>query len=88
MLFHAPSLLAFIGGLGLAIYTTAVFPTLASLTSKCSKGKVLTLSLLVAVILLLASVWTVAYNFVPGGTVTRERNDSILIIVMILIGMF
>ena len=85
-LFHAPTFIAFIGGLGLAVYTMSIFPTLVSLAGKCDKGKVLTVGLLTAVILLLASVWVVAYNFVPGGTLARERNDIIMIIVMVLLG--
>ena len=87
-LFHAPPLIAFVGGLGLAIYVMSIFPTLVNLASKCNKGKVLTVGLLFAVILLLASVWVVAYNFVPGGSLTREKNDIIMIIVMVFLGKF
>ena len=55
---------------------------------KCEKGKALTVGLLFAVVLLLASVWVVAYNFVPGGTLTREKNDIIMIVAMVAIGKF
>lgn len=85
--FHAPPLIAFAGGLGLAVYMMSIFATLVNLASQCDKGKVLTIGLLTAVIFLLASVWVVAYNFVPGGTVAREKNDLIMIIVMVLLGM-
>ena len=64
----------------------SIFPLLADTASKCSKGKVLTLGLLVCIVFLLASVWVVAYNFVPGGTFARERNDTIMIIAMLLMG--
>ena len=87
-LFHAPPLIAFIGGLGLATYIASVFPTLVNLMYKCEKGKALTVGLLFAVVLLLASVWVVAYNFVPGGTLTREKNDIIMIVAMVAIGKF
>ena len=87
-LFHAPSLIAFIGGLGLAVYIMSIFPAIVSLTMKCDKGKVLTVGLLFAIILLLASVWVVAYNFVPGGTIAREKNDMIMIIAMVFMGKF
>jgi len=85
-LFHAPPLIAFIGGLGLATYITSVFPTLVSLIYQCKKGKTLTTGLLFSIVLLLASVWVVAYNFVPGGTLTREKNDIIMIVAMVAIG--
>ena len=84
--YQTPSLLAFCGGLGLAVYTMSLFPRIANQVSKCSKGKCLTLSLLVCVVFLLASVWVVAFNFVPGGVYTRERNDLILAIAIILMG--
>ena len=81
-------MIAFVGGLGLAVYVTSIFPTVVNLANKCDKGKVLTIGLLFAVILLLASVWVVAYNFVPGGTLTREKNDIIMITVMVFLGKF
>ena len=86
-LFHAPSSIAYVGGLGLAIYIMSVFPTLVSLVCHCDKGKVLTVGLLTVTIFLLASVWVVAYNFVPGGTLAREKNDFILITAMVFLGM-
>ena len=41
-------------------------------------GKVLTISTLVTIIITLMHVWVVAYAFVPGGPLLRERTDIVL----------
>eukprot|EP00794_Sanderia_malayensis_P007604 gene7604-8444_t len=85
--YKAPSVVGFIGGQGIAIYTMSVFPRVTNQVSKCNKGKCLTLAVLTCIIFLLASVWVVAYNFVPGGVFTRERNDMVLAVAIVLIGL-
>jgi hypothetical protein len=34
-------------------------------------------------VLMLFEIWTVAFNFVPGGVFTRERTDYLIICVMV-----
>ena len=87
LFYYTSTYIAFCGGLILATYIMSVFPRIANQLSACSKTKALSLALLICVIFLLASVWVVAYNFVPGGVYTRERNDVILITSLVLIGM-
>ena len=48
-------------------------------------GQVLPIALMSWCILCVASVWIVAYNFVPGGTLTRERTDVLITVVIFLI---
>ena len=50
-------------------------------------GKALSFAILTFIVLFLLSAWVVAYNFVPGGTVTRERTDVLLVITVLLIGL-
>jgi hypothetical protein len=42
--------------------------------------------MLVWLLEMLFSVWTVAYNFVPGGFITRERTNVLLAFVALTVG--
>jgi hypothetical protein len=68
--------LGYIGGLSLALFLMSIIPLV--LQSAVRGGRVGTLyftAWLVYCLLSLASVWTVAYAFVPGGIYLRERTD-------------
>ncbi|KAF9039713.1 hypothetical protein BDZ89DRAFT_1060854 [Hymenopellis radicata] len=88
LLFQAFGLLlewaGYLGGLGYALFAMSLLPrvvrnaTLAATTR--SVATVYGTAMLVYVLLSLASVWTVAYAFVPGGVYLRERTDLVLIV--------
>ncbi|KAJ3826969.1 Frag1/DRAM/Sfk1 family-domain-containing protein [Lentinula raphanica] len=70
----------YFGGLALAIFTMGSFPTiLHNASSTRAIVKTTFTAMLVYCLLALASVWTVAYAFVPGGVYLRERTDLVLI---------
>lgn len=88
LLYFAPQYWSMIGGLLLAIYTMSIWPTMIDRLFCRPVGRTLTLANLVYIILVLGSVWVVAYNFVPGGEFTRERTHILLGITMVLIGKY
>lgn len=68
----------YFGGLNLAVFSMSVLPTMLSVVAEASDGRLArtyTLAFLVTCLLYLASMWTVAYAFVPGGVYLRERTD-------------
>ncbi|KAF7975727.1 hypothetical protein HWV62_8699 [Athelia sp. TMB] len=70
--------LGYIGGLNLAVFLMSIIPHVlqgAALASKKGMPKTYFTAWLVACLLDLAGVWTVAYAFVPGGVYLRERTD-------------
>lgn len=69
----------------LAVYTMTVWPVVANQVSACSPARTLALANLIYIAEVLFFVWTVAYNFVPGGVYTREHTDWLIAIVMIFI---
>ena len=73
------------GGLLLGVYTLSVWPTMVNQVSACPPGRTLVLANLVYIAQVLFQVWTVAFNFVPGGVYTREHTDWLILIVMGLI---
>lgn len=87
ILYFASTYAAFFAGLVLAIYTMSLWPLLAKRVANFPPHKVLPLAMLVAIFYMLLSVWVVAYNFVPGGTLTRERTDVMLIMLVLSCGM-
>jgi len=73
----------YFGGLVLGFYLMAITPAfLHSASSSPNPGSVFGLAFLVYDILVLAHVWVVAYAFVPGGPLLRERTDLITFIMM------
>ena len=70
--------LGYVGGLNLAIFLMSIIPQVLDGAASASTGRVATtyfMAWLVACLLDLANVWTVAYAFVPGGVYLRERTD-------------
>lgn len=65
----------YLGGCALAVFCISIWPVMLFRLSQCPPVFTLSLSLLVWLIEILFSVWTVAYNFVPGGVYTREHTD-------------
>ncbi|KAJ7158875.1 Frag1/DRAM/Sfk1 family-domain-containing protein [Mycena filopes] len=80
--------MGYIGGLNLAIFVMSVIPIVLKRASAAaeapggSTGKVYFTAMVVYCFLGLASIWTVAYAFVPGGVYLRERTDIVLVLQM------
>ncbi|CCH44178.1 putative membrane protein [Wickerhamomyces ciferrii] len=70
--------IGYIGGLGYILFLMISIPIILGNASKFQPGVIFTLGFLVHIILMLAHVWIVAYAFVPGGWILRERTDIIL----------
>jgi hypothetical protein len=70
--------LGYSGGLMLAIFLMSIIPGIlcgAASASKERVAKTYFIAWLIACLMDFASVWTVAYAFVPGGVYLRERTD-------------
>uniref|UniRef100_UPI00398E7320 PGAP2-interacting protein-like isoform X1 n=2 Tax=Pristiophorus japonicus TaxID=55135 RepID=UPI00398E7320 len=79
---------AFAAGTVLAIYTMSLWPHLINhLISSGHPGKALGTAMLVYMLEILSTVWCIAYNFVPGGAITREQTMVVLGVLMHLIGL-
>ena len=70
----------YIGGLALAFWTMSIIPMVFQRTSALAiahgkAARTYTTAFLVYCLLLLASIFTVAYAFVPGAMIFRERTD-------------
>ncbi|XP_048398558.1 PGAP2-interacting protein-like isoform X4 [Stegostoma tigrinum] len=79
---------AFAAGTVLAVYTMSLWPHLINrLISSGNPGKALSTGMLVYVLEMLGIVWCTAYNFVPGGFITREQTMVVLGVLMHLIGL-
>ena len=74
------------GGLALTIYLTAAAPFIINSATRYSPAFTFGFAFLLYDILVLSSVWVVAYAFVPGGPVMREHTDWVLSAMMLLIG--
>ena len=74
------------GALTLTVYLLALTPVLISSAVHSSPGTAFGLAFLVYNLLVLAHVWIVAYAFVPGGPLLRERTDLVMTAMMLLIG--
>jgi hypothetical protein len=78
IMYHHRDWVGFFGGLNLAIFVMSMLPMVLSVTAESSNGRLArtyALGFFVTCLLYLASVWTVAYAFVPGGVYLRERTD-------------
>ena len=66
------------GGINFSIFLMSILPTTLHQTAQAAKGRLgrtYFVVFLVVCLFYLASVWTVAYAFVPGGVYLRERTD-------------
>lgn len=76
----------YIGGLVLTVYLLAVTPVILESAGRHNPGLSFGVGFLTLVFIYLAHVWIVAYAFVPGGPLLRERTDIVLAAQQILIG--
>ena len=78
--------LGFYGGLVMAAYVMAISPVLISNAVRYGPASTFGFGFLMYNIMVLFSVWVVAYAFVPGGPLVRERTDWVMLATMLLIG--
>ncbi|KAJ5924580.1 hypothetical protein N7466_008767 [Penicillium verhagenii] len=74
------------GALILAFYIMAVAPVMIKSGVRHSPASTFGLGFVLYIFLLLFHVWVVAYAFVPGGPLVRERTDWVMITTMLAIG--
>jgi endonuclease/exonuclease/phosphatase family metal-dependent hydrolase len=76
----------YFGGLTLTLYLMAITPTFVASAARTSPGSTFGLGFMFYSLIVLASVWTVAYAFVPFGKELREHNDWVMVATMLSIG--
>ncbi|KAK2734927.1 hypothetical protein FQN57_001424 [Myotisia sp. PD_48] len=76
----------FYGALILTVYLMAVAPVIISSATRHSPATTFGVGFLVYNFMVLFHVWVVAYAFVPGGPLVRERTDWVMTTTMLLIG--
>jgi endonuclease/exonuclease/phosphatase family metal-dependent hydrolase len=74
------------GALVLAVYIMAAAPVLITHAARHKPGRTFGLAFLVYNFMVLFHVWVVAYAFVPGGPLVRERTDWVMTAMMLQIG--
>lgn len=77
----------YLGGMVYALYLCASVPSVLVEAGHSSPGISFALALFVTTIFSLAHVWVVAYAFVPGGNLVRERTDLVLGASVFLVGL-
>lgn len=70
----------FSGALGLTFYLASIGPSICHSAVGYNVTAVFFIAFFVSIMLSLASVWTVAYAFVPGGPYLREKSNLVLYI--------
>ncbi|XP_038055775.1 PGAP2-interacting protein-like [Patiria miniata] len=73
-LYYLNAYLGFFCGLMLAMYTMSIWPEMVDRVTSCPPARTLTAAMAVYLFSMLFSVWTTAYNFVPGGVYSREQS--------------
>lgn len=74
------------GGLLLTVFVMGIAPALITAAVQHNPAKTFGVGFMVYNILVLFHVWVVAYAFVPGGPLVRERTDWVMLLTMLLIG--
>lgn len=77
--------LGYIGGLLVGTYLCAITPSIFEAAARHHPSKSFGTGSLVYVLLVLAETWTVAYAFVPGGFLLRERLVHVLAAAQLLV---
>lgn len=68
----------FAGSLALTFYLASLGPLIGQSTADYNPAALFFCSFFVNILISLASIWIVAYAFVPGGPLLRERTDLVL----------
>ncbi|EDV21484.1 uncharacterized protein TRIADDRAFT_59992 [Trichoplax adhaerens] len=78
---------AFGAGLLLGVFAFSIWPYLFDLLTLCPPARTYGLSLVTYLCFVLYTVWTIAFNFVPGGEYTRETYHYKIIAILVCIGL-
>ena len=78
--------IGYYGALALAAYLTAVSVPFLSTAAKKNPGVTFGLGFFIYNFMVFFHVWVVAYAFVPGGPLVRERTDWVMLTMMLFIG--
>ncbi|KAK6188594.1 hypothetical protein SNE40_004739 [Patella caerulea] len=84
-LYYLPTWQGYGAGLVLGVYILTIWPRLIHSFSKCPPARSAFVTMATYICQVLFSVWTVAYNFVPGGVYTREATNYLILSVMFFI---
>ncbi|ESP05150.1 hypothetical protein LOTGIDRAFT_208084 [Lottia gigantea] len=84
-LYYFPTFKGLGSGLLFAVFLSSLWPKFINYYSRCPPARTTVVTMATYIAEILFSVWTVAFNFVPGGTYTRERSDILICIVLITI---
>lgn len=87
LLYLLPGYSGYFGGLLLTFTLMAMLPAILYEAARTPPGRTFGLGLTVYNVLALMHVWIVAYAFVPGGPILRERTDIVLLVMMFSIGL-
>lgn len=79
--------IGYVGGIMYTIFLVGITPVILVSLSQFYPGLVFFLGFLWDMLFVLAHVWVVAYAFVPGGFVLRERTDIVLGSSLLFIGL-
>lgn len=83
LLYTYPGWIGYTGAATLVFYLASLAPLIGQSVIGYCPILVLLLAFFVDIVLSLGSVWIVAYAFVPGGPLLRERTDIILAITVV-----
>lgn len=78
VLYQFPGWLGYAGACGYVFYLSAVGSVLWQSTAGYNVAGFFAVAFFADIIISLASIWIVAYAFVPGGPLLRERTDIVL----------
>lgn len=87
VLYSCDGWVGYIGGMVLTVYLLSITPVILESAGRHNPGISFGLGFFFLVLIYLAHVWIVAYAFVPGGPLLRERSDLILIAQQVAIGL-
>ncbi|ORX74233.1 hypothetical protein DL89DRAFT_264162 [Linderina pennispora] len=73
----------FVPGLVLAFYLGSITRSILRVLARCPPGRTFFVGILWYNILVLGHVWVVAYEFVPGGPLLRERTWVVMLATML-----
>lgn len=77
--------IGYYGGLMLTLYILAITPTLFTSAVRYGPASTFGFGFFAYNLMVLFSVWIVAYAFVPGGPAVRERTDLVMLCTMLLL---
>nr|XP_054756005.1 PGAP2-interacting protein-like [Lytechinus pictus] len=85
-LYFLSGFFSFALGLIFSLFIMAAWPEMSDRLTSCPPVKTLLLVMATYLFEMLFSVWTVAYNFVPYGYLTREQSAILLVFCVFTIG--